>query len=348
MIKKRDYTLFLLIFPSAFIGIIAVILMYWPLNTKLSMVLTVDRVVFTVGGTESVQLMDPAIVSSLTVDHFGSIAFNPYKLEVANPRDYQLQDDSYPDSAWTLVPLKDKQVIVMGDSQMQQYAVTFESSKFEKLDRIWMRPSSKVTLEIHGRKIINLTIAVEKQTASAFIQPATSFQLISDNCKVDGITRIPYRSNSLTYRVWLSKNHPPIEIKSQRQKPHSLVLNLTLSPKQKNNAFFSTNKIIVKTLDFSRTSSTGFPKSTLLKATSVSYPDYPNMDKKDIKDTDFVTLSDLQNFKIEKMSLDHEKNGIQLHLSGVSGNAWADTKDLRLTCFEALWCNQKLWQSSGY
>ena len=66
------------------------------------------------------------------------------------------------------------------------------------------------------------------------------------------------------------------------------------------------------------------------------------MDKKDIKDTDFVTLSDLQNFKIEKMSLDHEKNGIQLHLSGVSGNAWADTKDLRLTCFEALWCNQKI------
>ncbi len=342
MSKKRDYTLFLLVFPSVFIGIIATILMYWPLSTKLSIALTVDRVVFTVGGTESVQLMDPAIVSSLTVDHFSSIEFNPYKLEVANPLDYQLHEDRYPDSAWTLVPLKDKQVTVVGGSQMQQYAVTFESPEIAKLDRVWMRPGSKVTLEIRGRKFTNLTIAVEKQTASAFLQPATSFQLISDNCNVNGITQVPYRANSLTYRVWLPDNHSAIEITSQRQDPYSLVLNLTLSPTRETNQFLSTNKITVTTLDFSRQSSTGPPKSTLLKATSVSYPEYPNVDKKDVKDTDFVTFNDLQNFMIEKMSLDPENNGIQLRLSGISGNAWTGTKDLRLTCFEALWYHRKI------
>lgn len=339
--KKGNYTVILLSFPSVIVAIVVVILMYWYLATEISIDLIVNRVVFTVGGSGLVQLINPVTVDSVTIDHFDHIELRPVKLEVADPVQYQYQEDRYPNSAWTPISVKDHMVIITGMSQMTQYAATIEGIQPGKLDRIWIEPGSKVTLHLRGKGLTNLTMAIEEQKSSVILRPPEPFHIITDYCHLAGIRQLPYQADSLTWRGWLLENDPYIEVTSQNTPP-SLFLNLTISSEQQAKQLSFKNKVPVTAVNFSKQDSMGDRKSSLMKPATVVYPGYPTIDKKNIKGIDFLVIEELQDFSIEKISLDSENNGIRLQLTGKAGFARAGSTDLRLTCFEALWYNWKL------
>ena len=98
--RKPFYAILLLILPTLVIALAAAILMNWAIPTLVEVNITIDRAVFEVGGDESVSILNCTVFQSLTVEKFNRVTFNPETFAVANPAEYSLTEDRYPESAW--------------------------------------------------------------------------------------------------------------------------------------------------------------------------------------------------------------------------------------------------------
>jgi hypothetical protein len=344
--KKPVRALLLLTLPTVVVALVVLILMHWPIPTLVQADLTVDRMVFTVGGDDSRPILNSVNFQSLTVEKFALLELSPEKFEAANPAQYMPTEDRYPESAWkslTVIP----PVVITGEDETLQPAVTLENAKpgsnvVGTLDRVWAGPGSEVTLEIRGIKTANLTIKVDRRESFAALSFREPFRLVTNYCLVSGITGLLFKSDLLTYRANLPPHSPEIEITGQ---PRSLVFILTISPGETTD-LFSKGGIPITALDFTRQDATGNPTTTLVKDGEITYPDYPKIEKVSFQASDFVGLDRLDKFRIEQMALDPEQKGVRFRLNGIAGYVRTGSrefpKDHRLTLFDTLWQNSRL------
>ncbi len=346
MKKKPIYILLLFTLPTAVVIVAVFVLMNWYTPTRVQVDLTVDRAIFTVGGINSTSILNSVRLQSLTVEKFTRIDFNPERLEVADPAQYILTEDRYPESAWTSLPVT-SQVVITGNDEALQPAVTLESVQPGRhtwgiLDRVWARPGSEVTVEVRDAQAIHLTVTVDRQESFAALSIREPFQLITDFSRVSGITGVPDQAASRTYRAQLPDSSPSIEITGQ---PHSLILVLTILP-EKTTDFFPKAGIPVTALDFTRQGEMGNRVTTLMEGGQITYPEYPAIAKASFTASDFIGLDRLEKFRIEEIALDPEHKGMRFRLSGVAGHirtgSRAFSRDHRLTRFDTLRQNVKL------
>ncbi len=79
--RKAFYLFGLLVIPSVFIMVAAFSLMNWPVPTRVQIDLVVDRVAFSLAGTQPVPILDNAVgFHTLSIESFESITFKPAKL----------------------------------------------------------------------------------------------------------------------------------------------------------------------------------------------------------------------------------------------------------------------------
>jgi hypothetical protein len=304
--------------------------------------LTVDRVIFTVGGTDPTPILNSVGFQSITLQKFARIQLSPEKLEIADPDQYIPGENPPEDPAWKPLTLQAPQIVITGEDETLQPAVTLESTKPQltpsgNLDRVWARPGSEVTLEVRETQTIGFTIQIDGQESSAALLFREPFQLITDYGQVSGVSELPYQADSLTYKAQLPDHSPFVEITGQ---PRSLVLILSILP-EKITHLFSKESIPVTSLDFTRQDSKGNPITTLVKEGYITYSEYPEMEKVSFQALDFVGLDPLSNFSIKEITLDPEHKGIQLRLNGLAGYVRTGSpefpKDHRLTRLNALW-----------
>ncbi len=313
--------------------------------------LTVNRGVFTLGGTESIPILNSVSFQSVTVEKFDSIKFIPTKLEVADPKQYTSGDgktgDQYPESAWKSLAVV-KPLIITGEDERFQPAATFEGiisglNTAGILDKIWARPGSEITLELSSTKKIVVAVKVDLQRSSGILVIHGPFHLITDYGRFSGITELPYGTDSLTFRGRLPEHSPSIEITGQKD---SLLFILTISPEETIDLFFE-GGIPIEALGFIRQSEeTGKVVTALVNSGEIMYPDYPHIEKVLFKTPDFVGMERLDKFSIEKITIDREKRGFQFLLNGIVGHIRTGSpefpKDHRLTLFDTLWQNPRL------
>lgn len=328
--------------------VVILILMNWYIPTRIQIDLTVNRACFTVGGTDSIPILNSVSFQSITVEKFSSIKLEPDKLEVADPDQYILSEDRYPKSAWKSLKVTPPMIITGYDKSLQP-KVTFESARYGfnitgALDRVWASPHAEITIETRIGQTSNITIKVDNKESTTVLSIREPFQLMTDYGQILGITEIPFQVDSLTYRAQLHKYNPFIEITSQ---PRSLVLNLTI-PSEKIVNLFSEGGIPVSSLSFIRQDETGNPVTTLVKEKKgeITFPDYPKIDKMSFRAPDFVGLDRLEKFRIEEIVMDPEHKGIRFLLNGIAGHVKTGSpefqKDHRLTHFDTLWQNPRL------
>ncbi len=345
MKKKSKYTLLLLILPTLVVVVTVLVLMEWRISTRVQVDLTVNRVVFTVGGTDSTPMLNSVRFQSLTIEKFARIKFSPQKLEVADPTQYIQAKDQYPESAWKSVRITPPIVITSEDTMLRP-AVTLEGVKpglnaVGILDQLWASPGTEVTLELRGAQTITLTIKVDRKESTADLSFLERFQLIITYGRLSGIAALSYRADSLTYRTQLPNHDRFVEITGL---PRSLLLILTISPKKTTN-LFSKGGIPVTVLDFTRQKfkSKGELEMTLVKDGEIAYSEYPKMDKVSFR---AIGLGQLEKFRIEEIALNPEHPGIRLRLSGIAGQIRTGSRDFprdnRLTQFDRLWRNPQL------
>jgi hypothetical protein len=345
MKKKPVFALLYLAVPTAVVVMAVLVLMYWRVPTRVQLDLTVNRAVFIVDGIDSTPIVDSVGFQSLTVGKFVRMTFSPEKLEIADPAQYKPTEDRYQESAWKPLRVM-RPVAITGEDETLQPAITVEGSKrglkeVGTLDRVWAQPGAEVMVEVSGAKAQVLTIKVDRREAFATLSLREPFQLITEYCRLGGVTRLPYRADSLTYRAQLPQHSPIIEIMGQ---PRSLVLIAAISPGGTSKLFFQ-GGIPVTALDFTRQSSRGDRDTTLVKDGEITYPDYPKIAKASFKASEFVGLDGLQKFHITEVALDPSHQGIRFHLNGivahVSSGSRAFSKDHRLTRFDILWENPR-------
>ncbi len=346
MRKKSRYPFLLLTLPSVVVIAVVVALMNWRIPTRVQVELTADRAMFTVGGTDTAQILNTVGFESLTVEAFARIVFSPKTLEVANPAQYLPREDRYPPSAWTSLTVTPP-VVLTGEDDALQPTVTLESAQPGQrmagaLDRVWARPGAAITLEVRGREKTHLTLQADHQASSAFVSLDGLAQLITDYTQVSGLAERPFQADALTYRTQLADHSPVLEVTGT---PRSLVLILTLAP-EKTVHLFSQGGIPVTVLDFTRQNPQGAPETTLVKGGTITYPDYPKIGNVSVKGSDFIGLDQFETFHITEIALEAKPKGMRFRLDGMANHVKTGSvqfaKDHRLTRFDTLWHNTKV------
>jgi hypothetical protein len=346
MKQKPVVALLYLAMPTAVVVMAVLVLMTWRVPTRVQVDLTVNRAVFMLDGTDSTPILDSVSFQSMTVERFARLVFSPEKLEVADPAQYKPMEDGYQQSAWKSLRVT-RPIAITGEDEALQPAVTVEGAKpgpkgVGTLDRIWARPGAEVTVEVRDAKARTLIIKVDRQQSFATLSLQEPFQLLTEYSQLDGVTRSPYRADSLTYKAQLPDHSRIIEIISQ---PRAFVLIVVIAPEETSRLFFQ-GGIPVTALDFTSQNSRGDRETTLVKDGEITYPDYPKMAKVSFKASELVGLDRLQKFHITEVALDPAHQGIRLRLSGIAAHFRSGSqtffKDHRLTRFDILWENPRL------
>jgi hypothetical protein len=348
MTQETVRLLILLILPTLVVVVAALILMNWRIPTRVQVVATVNRALFTVGGSDSQAVLNSVGFQSITAERFVDVKLSPERLEVADPGQYIKAEDRYPDSSWSPVEITSP-IVITGENETLQPAITLESTKPGQsiagvLDRVWVDSGSQVTLALRGNHTADFTIKVDGQKSSATLSLRKPFQLITNYAILSGIKTSLYQADSLTYKGQLPNHSPLVEITGH---PRSFVLDLTIVLESATNLFYK-GGILVTSLDFTSQGPKGESLTTLVKDKDgeITYPDYPKIGKVSFKAPDFINLADLDRFQIEQIAPDPKYNGFRINLVGVAGQVRTGTqgysKDHRLTIFDSFWQNQRL------
>lgn len=344
--RKSLYAVLLLILPTLVIALVAAILMSWTIPTLVEVDITVDRAVFEIEGDESVSILDSTVFQSLTVERFNRVTLNPETFAVADPAEYLLTEDRYPESAWQNLTVSSPLEITEEEETLQP-AITLEKFSSDSrytgvLDHVRVKPGTRVVLELYGTRTTVLTLKIEGQTSSATLSILEPFLLLTAYCRFTGLTGSPFKTDLLTYRGQLAEHSPEIEIYG---KDNALVLILKISHEHKTEPF-SKEVIPVTALEFTHQRETGGYRTALVKEGRINYPGYPQLGEKSIRPPDFLSLNKLEKFRIKEITLDPQQKGISLRLEGIAGVIRAGSqeflRDYRLTLFDILWLNPRL------
>jgi hypothetical protein len=344
--KKPIYALLLLTLPTVVLSSVTLILMNWPIATHVEVDLTVNRVTFVTGGSDLTTILNSVVIQALTIEQFDKIVLSPKQMKVADPAQYRLLEDSYPNIAWKSLIISSP-LGITGIDETLHPSINFESVKSNGhimgvLDRVRIQPGSEITLEVSGDRTISLTIKINHQASFAIASFRKPFQLMTKYCHISGLNSMPFSADVLTYRVQLVEHHPHVEITGT---PQSLVLILMVSPEENAN-LFSKEGIPITSLDFTRQSETSNPVTTLVQNGELHYSDYPESRKVVLKASDYVRIERLEKFRIEGISMEPKHKGIRMRLNGVAGcirNGSLDfLTDRRMTMFDVLWQSRSL------
>ncbi|MGE3151163.1 MAG: toll/interleukin-1 receptor domain-containing protein [Nitrospiraceae bacterium] len=344
---KRMHPFWLVSLPTAIAAIVAVGLMLWPLAARVQVELTTERVEFEVGATGQGKTTLGGIgLRSIAIEKFATMAFEPERIEVADPSQYQVETDDFPPSAWKPLTATNSKVTVSVKDSTRHPRVTVEGLTAGKetirLDPLPVAPGTRVMLATRGRSHEGLTIKVAGQETVA-LSIHDPFRLIADHAELRGVTDVPFqKQDELTYRITLPDRVSWMEIAAASD---GLILSPSFASRETATSLLS--GIPVTTLDFTKQETSGERVSALTGQGTISFPDYPHLGSLPLKEDEAIGLERLEKFTIERIALSPDGKGLAVVGNGLAKQIRTKTGQLpiqkhRLTAFDALWHNAKL------
>lgn len=338
--KKALFVFGLLVLPSAIITAVALGLMNWRIPTRVQIELVVDRVAFSIAGSEPVPILEKSAgFQSLSIESFDSISFKPARLQIA---DSGHAEGGGFDIPWNAI-VADEAVVLRGrkeDLPIVTITSDDDAAGFAgKLEDISVDPGTQVILETIGGA--GMTIRLDGHRLAPTVRPLGVFRLNATGTISEGKLVKAKQHNLIALRAELAPDSALIEVRSL---PQSLVL--TLIP-LKNTAIelLSKTGAPIRDIELTRQNRSGGRVPSLVVAGEIRYPDFPAKEKIVIDPHDFFGLDQLDHFFMTQLSLDPDGKQIRLHLAGVAGHiqtlAGAAREDRRLTRFDSLWYGSK-------
>ena len=340
--KKAFYAFGLLILPSVVIAAAAFGLMNWRVPTRVQIDLVVDRVAFSIGGSQPVPILDKSAgFHSLSIENFDSITFKPAKLQMADPDHV---DDGHVDVAWKVIAA-DAAVVLRGRKEDLPIVTILSDHGGDglagRLEAISVDPGTQVILEtIDGA---GMTIRFDGQRLAPAVLPMDGFRLNAARTRREGKfadSKQP-AANLIALRAELAPDSPLIDV---RGLPQSLVLTLT-PVKNTTMALLSKIGAPIRDIELTRQNQSGEREPSLVAAGEIRYADFPTKDKVVIDPQDFLGLDQLDRFFITRLEVEPDGKQIRVRLAGIAGHirtlAGAATEDRRLTRFDTLWYGAK-------
>lgn len=350
--------LWLLCLPSVIVAPIVIILMQWPISTRIQVELTTERVEFAIEASASQDhaMLGPLTLRALGVEKFTTISFEPEPetMEVADPAQYDMAKDDFPDSAWRPLRITSGKIAVAAKDSTRHPRVTVEGPNRNglpaiRLDPIAVSRGSHVTLETRGGKASGLTVKVAGE--QNFNLPVREpVKLTVQHAEVRGIAESPFQDQEeLTYRVRLPERASWIEVVTQ---PNGPVLLPTFSPGQTASPIF--RGIVAATLDFTRQGRAGervdMPVGERVSALTangkITFPDYPHLGTIILSKDEAIGLERLDRFTIQEISLPSDAVGMKLIGEGMVKQIRTKTGQIpiqyNLSAFDKLKSNPEL------
>lgn len=344
--RSKRWLIFLLVLivPPLLIGILTVILMKWPLRTRISARITTTHTNFTVGSSEQTRttaILNSVNVHSLGVENFSAVKLTPESMLVAAPDQYLLESDSYPESAWSPLSLSQPAISLMGVGGNFISRVTIERISPAvnlRLEDVQVTAGSNIKLEAQEESRLNLHASHGNEAARVSIMPSGEFLMVADYCKLEAVHSLPFQQASLTYKAKLPVNNPTLDIEDASG---SLIFIIRF-PQGGNSNPFSTRPIPVTGINFTHIDeSNGQVLSALAEGTTIDFPDYPNKEDISVNKSDFISLNQLENFSINELEYKPLSQTITLFINGTAGEVKSGPggflRDLRVTAFDYIW-----------
>jgi hypothetical protein len=326
--------------------VVTIGLMFWSIPARVQVELTTERVAFEIGETlQGKATLGGFDVQSLAIEKFSTLAFEPDRIEVADPSQYQVDTDDFPPSSWRRLKVNDAKVTLAARDQTRHPRVTVESLNAKgqetvHLDPMAIAPGARVTLEtrkVRGEKKEGFTLHVEGQK-TVTLSMHKPFKLIADQAELRDIPSPFGQQNELTYRITLPEQTSWLVITAL---PSGLILSPTVASSQLATPVFS--RIPVVAMDFTKQDVSGERISALTGQGTISFPDYPHLGSMPLNEGEAVGLDRLDKFMIERVTLRPDGGGMNVMGYGLVKQIKTKRGELplqyKLSALDALWHN---------
>jgi hypothetical protein len=340
-------TFALVILPSVIVFLLASVLMNWRVPTAIRLEVVVNRAEFTVAATDAplTRIFDRVAFRSITVERFAAVSFEPGVVQVADPTQYRLADDRYPDTAWRNVASSGAMIQFRPFDDMRLPSVTIQpagggGAGLATLSPINVPARSRITLEIAGDRTRTVTVKLAHRDPLLILPVPEQIQLTAAQTSVSGLSEPPSPGRqAMTFRFERREGGLALEIRGNAE---SLVFSVRVSPasSEQSVALFSDGAFPIDAIDFTRLDGLGNRVSAVAADSQLSYPDNPAAAPLRLLAADLIGLDRLQRFRVRRIVLEQPRPGLRFELEGVAGHIATSTgyraRDHRLTAFQAL------------
>ena len=345
---RKRFAYVLLILPTLFTVLLLVAALQWRLPTAVRVELNIDRFKFVLaaGDAPLTRIFNAIAFESVTVERFTTVSLEPKRVEVADAAGYDLARDRYPESAWTNVLIPEAGAVEFRAlDAMRLPSVTLERLPSETAALGSLRPisvpgPSEVTLAASGDRARTITLTLVQAESVLSLPVPERLQLSANQTAISGLPDLRHaQGEPLTLRFELREGHRPVEIKGR---PEGVVVSLRLASDSSATpmTLFSEGAIPISAIDFSRQDELGNRVSALVGEGRIGFAEDPQVAPHALQATDVVSLADLEQFHIRRITADPARKGLQLQMDGIAGDVTTRSgnasRDHRLTAFDVL------------
>jgi len=332
LLRARLTALSWVLLPSIVVALSVLALMRWPAPTTVEIDAVVTRLQFRSAG-EDRPFLESTPTRSMALRGFREVRLSGAEVWMANPAQYDLKRDTYPEAAWKALAPEPSLVLRPADRAAATVTIlpAGRSDHSLVLDPIYTGPAD-ITLESPEKGSLLVRMRGPKQEVSL----PREFRIVADHCVKEG-RPLPYQSPSVTLRVRLRQN---TRLHAFSSAGSGVLLALELSPDWKQPVLAKTGPAVeaVQFLDQGRT---GEPESTLVGPGAIRYEEYPGVDPVRLNANDFLIVEDLRRFRLLRAAPGEQAKSLQVSLHGVAGRLASGpagfVRDRRRTRFDSLW-----------
>lgn len=304
------------------------------ISTDMRLDLVANNVEFSLPKSSKAKSLKLRNFASIALGNFERIKMDLVELEQADPKKLDLSSKQYQKNAWKTIQLSEIPVVI------RKGRITIKPLNESMTMQPWrIEPNHRVKLSTNQTdKTLSIKVENQLKETSISLVGGTHFEFTTDNKSLFNL-EIPYQqASSPTLRGKKLKENR-IEIFWAQNS----TLDLTLETTPDDPIFMTKNFFEIEGIKFdwkySKLNPPYPPETGLVKEGTISYPQYPKIDKVLINHVDFIDSDPKNKFLVEKMALVPE--GIAILLRGEIDKKiatypfnFSQKKDHRLTWYD--------------
>lgn len=311
--------------PTVIAVLVGAVLAVLRVPTGISLTVPVQRMSFTVadGDSSLVRILDPIAFPAITFERFESVSMEPAAVAVADPSQYLLVEDRYPETAWKSVTGGTGSIRFDALEARLLPSLTIERLPDRGVSVGSLRPitlpaGSVVTLEVGDERGRSLTVTLSHAQPALAIPMEGVAQLTASSTSVSGYDDVGTGSGTSTWRIDFRQGAAPVAVTGRSGE---LVTSITFPaiPPDGVLSLFSGGAIPISAVDFSAQDDLGRRVSSVIGEGELRFLDH-TMPRR-IESSSVVTLAGLRQFNIRRLSLDSKRRALQTELDGVAATA---------------------------
>lgn len=334
---KLRHALIFVLLPTVLIGAVALSLMNWRTSTRVEIDLVVDRMSFTIGGEQSVDIpVKPLRFRSLSIENFDRLRFTPERFVLDAGDERAVSSSLGSGEEFILEGATDRKPVLTITSEVSEARATGQ------LEQIALRPQSEVILEARSDADPRLTLRVFGQDLDVNVLPASNrsgnsaaplpLGLSAIDATLAGIAGDAVAVDPDLRQVTLAPYAPYLTVEGARR---DFAITALLDAAE---AIQLGAQVPVGAVEFLEQDANGRSRTTLVAPGRLVYPDYPEIEAILLEADDSIEVGELVDAKLSRLMLDPQQGHLDLRLEGEAGRLEVNAgSDYRLTILDRLW-----------